>query len=159
MDYETFGEHQWAESGIFDFFRAFVSKWLQDNDEHCFMNISEAIDTFEPKDVIDVPNTLTWADTERDLSAWVGNSMQKQAIQAIYSLQEPVMQSGDQQLIDDWRKMQTSDHFYYMCTKWFNDGDIHAYFNPYATPYEAFISYMNAWHDLKYRLITKGFNL
>ncbi len=159
MDYETFGEHQWAESGIFDFFRAFVNQWLQDNDNNCFMNISEAIDTFEPKDVIDVPNTLTWADTERDLSAWVGNSMQQQAIKAIYSLQEPVMQSNDQQLIDDWRKMQTSDHFYYMCTKWFNDGDIHAYFNPYATPYEAFISYMNAWHDLKYRLITKGFDL
>jgi alpha-amylase len=156
MDYETFGEHQWEDTGIFNFLKALPETWKKHDDEHTFMTLSEAIDSYEPKDSIDVPNTITWADTERDLSAWVGNSMQQQAIKALYSLQEPILKSEDVQLVEDWRKMQTSDHFYYMCTKWFNDGDIHAYFSPYQTPYEAFINYMNAWHDLQYRLIDEG---
>lgn len=103
-----------------------------------------------------MPETITWADTERDLSAWLGNPMQQQAVQALYSLQDPIIASHDLALIEDWRKLQTSDHLYYMCTKWFNDGDIHAYFSPYETPYEAFTNFMNAWHDLKYRLAEKG---
>jgi alpha-amylase len=155
MDYETFGEHQWAESGIFDFLRAFPSEWLKDGDK-TFMTLSEAIDTYEPVDYVDIPHTITWADTERDLSAWLGNGMQQNAIAALYSLQDKILATNDLQLIDDWRKMQTSDHFYYMCTKWFNDGDIHAYFSPYETPYEAFTNFMNAWHDLKFRLAEKG---
>jgi alpha-amylase len=159
MDYETFGEHQWEDTGIFNFLKALPETWKKHNSDHTFMTLSEAIDTFEPKDSVDVPNTITWADTERDLSAWLGNSMQKQAIQALYGLQGAILQSADWQLIEDWRKMQISDHFYYMCTKWFNDGDIHAYFSPYQTPYEAFINYMNAWHDLKYRLLEKGFEV
>lgn len=155
MDYETFGEHQWSESGIFDFLSHLPNEWLQ-TDGNTFMTLSEVIDSFDPVDRIDVPQTTTWADTERDLSAWLGNDMQQQAIQALYGLQDHIIGSNDLLLIDDWRKLQTSDHFYYMCTKWFNDGDIHAYFSPYETPYEAFIAFMNAWHDLKFRLAEKG---
>jgi alpha-amylase len=155
MDYETFGEHQWSDSGIFDFLDALPAEWLKGQD-HTFMTVSEAIDSFEPVGRIDVPQTITWADTERDLSAWLGNPMQQQAIGALYQLQDPVIRSGDLALIEDWRKLQTSDHFYYMCTKWFNDGDIHAYFSPYDTPYEAFTNFMNAWHDLVFRLSEKG---
>ena len=98
-----------------------------------------------------MPNIVTWADTERDLSAWTGNSMQAESLRAIYSLRDKILGSGDNRLIEDWRKLQTSDHFYYMCTKWFNDGDIHAYFSPYENPYDAFIYFMNAWQDMRLR--------
>jgi alpha-amylase len=158
MDYETFGEHQWDESGIFDFLEHLPKEWLRQND-NSFMTVSEAIDAFEPADYIDTPYTVTWADTERDLSAWLGNSMQSSSILKLYGLQDKIMQTGDLGLIEDWRKLQTSDHFYYMCTKWFNDGDIHAYFSPYENPYDAFIAFMNAYHDLLYRLSQKGLSL
>jgi alpha-amylase len=158
MDYETFGEHQWEATGIFEFLQHLPEQWLK-ADNHTFMTITEAADSHETKDVIDTPQTTTWADTERDLSAWLGNPMQQQAIKALYELQQPIIESNDWALIEDWRRMQTSDHFYYMCTKWFNDGDIHAYFSPYDTPYEAFTNFMNAWHDLKYRLVEKGFDV
>ncbi|MGI9027458.1 MAG: glycoside hydrolase family 57 protein [Candidatus Saccharimonadales bacterium] len=150
MDYETFGEHQWDDTGIFDFLEHLPAKWLADPG-HTFMTVSEAADSFHPVDQVDVPHTTTWADTERDLSAWLGNPMQQQAIQALYELQTPIIKSGNLKLIDDWRRLQTSDHFYYMCTKWFNDGDIHAYFSPYESPYEAYINFMNSWHDLRLR--------
>lgn len=156
MDYETFGEHQWKETGIFEFLKSIPETWHNSREDRTFMTLSEAIDNFEPADYIDVPNTITWADTERDLSAWLGNPMQHDAITSLYSLEKPIIDSGDWQLIEDWRKLQTSDHFYYMCTKWFNDGDVHAYFSPYKTPYEAFSNFMNSWHDLKYRLSEKG---
>ncbi len=155
MDYETFGEHQWSESGIFDFLSHLPKEWLK-NEGNTFMTVSEVIDNFEPVDQIDVPQTITWADTERDLSAWLGNAMQTASITALYGLQDTIIGTNDLELINDWRKLQTSDHFYYMCTKWFNDGDIHAYFSPYDTPYEAYINFMNAYHDLKYRLSQKG---
>jgi alpha-amylase len=155
MDYETFGEHQWKESGIFDFLHHLPEQWLGTSG-NTFMTVSETIDAFEPTDVIDTPQTTTWADTERDLSAWLGNPMQQQAIKALYDVQRPIMESGDLQLIEDWRKLTTSDHFYYMCTKWFSDGDIHAYFSPYDTPYEAYMNFMNAWHDVQFRLAEKG---
>jgi alpha-amylase len=155
MDYETFGEHQWSESGIFGFLEHLPKEWLKD-DSHTFMTVSEAIDTFEPVGQIDMPHTITWADTERDLSAWLGNSLQTSSIQALYNLQDKIIGSGDLALIEDWRRLQTSDHFYYMCTKYFNDGDIHAYFSPYDTPYEAYMNFMNAYHDLQYRLSEKG---
>lgn len=158
MDYETFGEHQWHDSGIFDFLDHLPGEWLRRHD-HAFMTTSEAIDAYEPADQVDVPQTTTWADTERDLSAWLGNPMQQQAIQALYDLQVPIMQTNDLTLIEDWRRLQTSDHFYYMCTKWFSDGDIHAYFSPYDTPYEAFTNFMNAFHDLRFRLAEKGQNV
>jgi alpha-amylase len=153
MDYETFGEHQWQESGIFDFLTHLPNEWL--NKGHTFMTISEAIDGIEPVGAIDVPQTTTWADTERDLSAWLGNAMQQQAITSLYELQRQIIRSNDLQLIEDWRRLQTSDHFYYMCTKWWNDGDIHAYFSPYESPYEAFMNFMNVWHDLSFRVNAK----
>lgn len=151
MDYETFGEHQWEESGVFGFLEHLPKEWLK-TEGHRFMTVSEAIDSFEPVGQIDMPDTVTWADTERDLSAWLGNSMQTNSISCLYGLQDKVIASGDWSLIEDWRRLQTSDHFYYMCTKWFNDGDIHAYFSPYETPYEAYINFMNAYRDLEYRL-------
>lgn len=155
MDYETFGEHQWEDSGIFDFLEHLPKAWLH-NEAHTFMTVSEAADVFEPKDTVDCPQTITWADTERDLTAWLGNKMQQGAIASLYGLAGAMMQSGDFALIEDWRKLQTSDHFYYMCTKYFSDGDVHAYFSPYETPYEAYIAFMNAYHDLKYRLAKTG---
>lgn len=151
MDYETFGEHQWADTGIFDFYEAFVDKWLQQED-NTFYTISEAIDNFEPVGEIDMPYTVTWADTERDLTAWLGNRMQQEALRYIYSLEEDILMTDDMNLISDWRKLQTSDHVYYMCTKWFNDGDVHAYFSPYESPYDAFLYYLNAVRDVRWRL-------
>lgn len=153
MDFETFGEHQWADTGIFDFLRALPKEWLKSED-HTYMTVSEAARTFDAKDTIDTPHTVTWADTERDLTAWLGNAMQTNSIQALYDLGNDIKQLGDEALLQDWRKLQTSDHFYYMCTKWFSDGDVHAYFSPYNSPYEAFITYMNAFHDLQARIET-----
>ncbi len=155
MDYETFGEHQWSESGIFDFLNFLPTEWLKTKG-HSFLTVSEACDNFEPVDELDIKDTITWADTERDLSAWLGNSMQTTAIRALYDLEDRIIGTNDLVLIDDWRRLQTSDHFYYMCTKWFNDGDIHAYFSPYDTPYEAYINFMNSFHDIKFRLSGHG---
>ncbi len=155
MDYETFGEHQWEASGIFDFLDALPAQWLR-TPGNSFMTVSEACDTFEPNDQVDVPQTITWADTERDLSAWLGNKIQQEAIIDLYALGGAILRTNDLSLIEDWRRLQTSDHFYYMCTKWWNDGDIHAYFSPYESPYDAYINFMNAYHDLRYRLAEKG---
>lgn len=155
MDYETFGEHQWHESGIFEFLDHLPKEWLK-TEGNTFMTVSEVIDNFESKDQINIPETITWADTERDLSAWLGNAMQASSINSLYALQDKIIGTGDLVLINDWRLLQTSDHFYYMCTKYFNDGDIHAYFSPYDTPYEAYMNFMNAYRDLQYRLAEKG---
>ncbi len=151
MDYETFGEHQWEDKGIFQFMEH-LPKALLAHADTTFMTPSETADAYQTQGDLHVPGILTWADTERDLSAWVGNDMQRAAIEETYSLETDVMRSGKQDIIDDWRKLQTSDHFYYMCTKYFNDGDVHAYFNPYENPYEAYIAHKNALEDLKWRL-------
>ena len=151
MDYETFGEHQWEDTGIFSFYESFINKWLENPDNTCY-TVSGAIDAFEPVSEISMPKTVTWADTERDLTAWLGNSMQQEALRYIYSLEEDIMRTNDQRLIDDWSKLQTSDHVYYMCTKWSNDGDVHAYFSPYESPYDAFLYYINVVRDLRWRL-------
>lgn len=151
MDYETFGEHQWEDTGIFTFFEEFVDRWLQ-NPNNTFYTVSEAIEANEPKDVISMPQTVTWADSERDLTAWLGNSMQQEAMRYLYALEADVLRSNDAELISDWRKLQTSDHAYYMCTKWFTDGDVHAYFSPYSSPYDAFLYYLNAIRDVRWRL-------
>ena len=151
MDYETFGEHQWADTGIFNFLRHLPGELLKHPD-NTFMTPSNVIKTFDAVGEIDCPNIVTWADTERDLSAWVGNDMQKEALNLVYRLKEQVIKSKDQRLLEDWRLLQTSDHFYFMCTKWFNDGDVHKYFSPFDTPYSAFIAYMNVLTDLKLRL-------
>ena len=150
MDYETFGEHQWAEDGIFEFFEQFVRHWVSRPDQK-FYTISEAIEANEPQGEISVTQTVTWADSERDLSAWLGNNLQHEAMKYIYDMTERVMRTGDEQLIDDWRKLQTADHVYYMSTKHADDGSIHSYFSPYSSPYEAFLNYMNAIRDIRWR--------
>lgn len=152
MDYETFGEHQWADTGIFDFFEHFVGKWLS-NPDNTFYTVSEAVAAHKPAGEISMPHTVTWADTERDLTAWLGNSMQHEALRHLYALEDDIMRTGDTELIGDWRRLQTSDHAYYMCTKWFHDGDVHAYFSPYESPYDAFLYFMNALRDVRYRLM------
>ncbi len=152
MDYETFGEHQWADTGIFDFFTAFVGRWLA-NDANTFYTVTEAAEKFEPADTISSPNTITWADTERDLSAWNGNSMQREVMHHLYALEDDVVRTNDNDLIADWRRLTTSDLTYYMCTKAFNDGSVHAYFSPYDSPYDAFLYYMNALRDVRFRLM------
>lgn len=151
MDYETFGEHQWEDSGIFDFLKHLPGDFLA-HDGNTFMTVSEAIDSFEAVDTVDVPQTITWADTERDLTAWTGNRMQQEVLHKLYTLENDVLTTGDHTIIDDWRKLQTSDHPYYMCTKWFTDGDVHAYFSPYESPYDAFLYVMNAVRDLELRV-------
>ena len=150
MDYETFGEHQWAEGGIFEFFEQFVRHWVSRPDQK-FYTISEAIEANEPQGEISVTQTVTWADSERDLSAWLGNNLQHEAMKYIYDMTERVLRTGDGQLIDDWRKLQTADHVYYMSTKHADDGSIHSYFSPYSSPYEAFLNYMNAIRDIRWR--------
>lgn len=152
MDYETFGEHQWADTGIFEFFEKFVGQWLATSN-NVFYTVGEALEANEPVGEISMENVVTWADSERDLTAWLGNSMQQEALRHLYALEDGVMRSGDMNLISDWRRLQTSDHAYYMCTKWFTDGDVHAYFSPYDSPYDAFLYFMNAIRDMRYRLM------
>ncbi|OGZ04944.1 MAG: alpha-amylase [Candidatus Lloydbacteria bacterium RIFCSPHIGHO2_01_FULL_49_22] len=154
MDYETFGEHQWEDTGIFDFMRALPGEILKHPDNE-FLTPSEVADKYEAVGEFDAHNYVSWADVERDLSAWLSNTMQHEAINNIYALEADVFATGDVKIIEDWRKLQTSDHFYYMCTKWFSDGDVHKYFNPYDTPYEAFIAYNNVIHDLRLRIEEK----
>lgn len=151
MDYETFGEHQWEDTGIFQFLERLPEE-LAKNPGIDFRTPSEIIASYDPRDEVDMPNPVTWADTDRDLTAWTGNPMQRSALEAIYALEEKVLLANDLKLLEDWRRLQTSDHFYYMCTKWFNDGDVHAYFSPYESPYDAHIAYMNALQDLRLRL-------
>jgi len=151
MDYETFGEHQWPDTGIFNFLRALPGNILAAG-KNDFMTVSEAIGKYPVVGEVDVPHMISWADTERDLSAWVGNSMQANALHDLYAMGDDVLASGDDQLIHDWRRLQTSDHFYYMCTKWFADGDVHKYFNPYESPYDAYINYMNILDSVRSRL-------
>ena len=146
MDYETFGEHQWADTGIFNFLRHLPSA-LKKHDI-TFHHPSE-LSKIPPKEELDVPNPISWADVERDVSAWLGNSMQQNAMRKVFELKKDIISTGNEELFQTWKKLTTSDHFYYMCTKWFNDGDVHKYFNPYETPYEAFITYMNVIQDIE----------
>lgn len=152
MDYETFGEHQWADTGIFDFTKDWIKEWSS-REDRTFMTISEAAASHPAVDEIDAPHTITWADTERDLTAWLGNRMQQEALKHLYELEDSVLRTSDATLIADWRKLQTSDHVYYMCTKWFSDGDVHAYFSPYDSPYDAFLYFMNALRDVRWRIL------
>lgn len=151
MDYETFGEHQWEASGIFQFMEALPDRLLR-LPGFRFVTPSEAAAEHEPVAELDVHNFMSWADAERDLTAWLGNDMQHDAIETVYRLEERVKASGDDGLLRTWRRLQTSDHFYYMCTKWFADGDVHSYFNPYGSPYDAYINYMNVMADFALRL-------
>jgi alpha-amylase len=117
------------------------------------MTVSQAADFYEVKDEVSMPHVVTWADTERDLSAWLGNRMQQEANHYIYAMEQAILETGDVHLIGDWRRLTTSDHAYYMSTKYWNDGDVHAYFSPKPSPFDAFMDYMNALRDVRFRLI------
>ncbi|MDN3668751.1 glycoside hydrolase family 57 protein [Echinicola jeungdonensis] len=151
MDYETFGEHQWEESGIFEFMRH-LPEAVFSKSNFTFSTPSEVAANIAPVGKIHVPVPISWADEERDLTAWLGNDLQDEAFDRLYELEDMVNRSSDPLIQRDWKYLQTSDHFYYMCTKFFSDGDIHAYFSPYESPYEAFINYMNVLSDFMLRL-------
>ncbi|MCU0917740.1 MAG: glycoside hydrolase family 57 protein [Planctomycetes bacterium] len=153
MDYETLGEHQWEDTGIFEFMRHLPDEVFKHPDNN-FKTPSEVAAAYEPADVVDVPHVISWADTERDLSAWLGNPMQSNALHELYRLEKKIKRSGDPRLLADWRRLQTSDHFYYMCTKYFSDGDVHKYFNPYDSPYDSYINFMNVLDHLQRRCAT-----
>jgi alpha-amylase len=151
LDYETFGEHQQEETGIFHFLKQLPIEVLR-NPDNDFKTIMEAATAYEPVAELDVPDVTSWADAERDASAWVGNSMQKNAAEQLFLLSNKLKGCRDQQLLEDWRRLQTSDHFYYMCTKWLSDGDIHRFFNPHESPYNAFTIFMNILNDVMLRV-------
>ncbi|MFT3737499.1 MAG: glycoside hydrolase family 57 protein [Breznakibacter sp.] len=151
LDYETFGEHQWKETGIFDFLENLPSAVFKKSNFK-FATPSEISESLQPVSAIHVPNPISWADEERDLTAWLGNEMQQEAFNKLYSLLPKIARCPDARLQKDWCYLQTSDHLYYMSTKYFSDGSVHAYFNPYETPYEAFINYMNVLSDFTLRI-------
>ncbi|OQZ05813.1 MAG: alpha-amylase [Planctomycetes bacterium UTPLA1] len=151
MDYETFGEHQWTETGIFEFLYHMPGEVMKISGDNNFMKPSEIVSAYEPSGEYDCPHLISWADTERDLSAWLGNAMQSNALQEAFALEGAVKAKGDAELLSDWRRLLTSDHFYYMCTKYFADGDVHKYFNPYESPYDSYINYMNVLDNVAAR--------
>jgi alpha-amylase len=151
MDYETFGEHQWADTGIFDFLTDLPGEILK-TPTNDFLTPAQLIDRYEPVGEVDVPHMISWADTERDLSAWLGNAMQSNALHELYKLEGQLKEKGDEQLLTDWRRLTTSDHFYYMCTKYWADGDVHRYFSPYESPYDSYINFMNVLDNVRARL-------
>jgi len=148
MDYETFGEHQWESTGIFDFLDHLPAEILKHPDFD-FKTTSEVIDSLQARDSYDVHEFSSWADSERDLSAWLSNSMQKEAIKQIYSIEKEVLSCGNSEIIKVWERLQTSDHYYYMCTKFWSDGDVHKYFSPFDSPYDAYLYFMNVFSDLE----------
>lgn len=150
MDYETFGEHQWSETGIFSFLASLPGEVFKHSSLE-FALASEIIEKHPPRGEFDSPGIISWADVDRDLTAWLENKMQQQAFSELRGLENKARKAKGS-ILEDWRKLQTSDHFYYMCTKWFADGDVHKYFNHYESPYDAFINYMNVLTDLKSRL-------
>jgi alpha-amylase len=152
MDYETIGEHQWAETGIFDFVRHMPGEIMKASNENHFVTPSQLIDRCEPAGEVDVQSMISWADTERDLSAWLGNAMQSNALHELYKLEGPLKDKGDEQLITDWRRLGSSDHLYYMSTKYWADGDVHKYFSPYESPYDSYINFMNVLDNIQTRL-------
>ncbi len=154
MDYESFGEHQRASSGIFDFLKALPGMVLNHSNLE-ILTPTQAATKHQPIAPLNVPYAISWADEERDISAWLGNELQKEAFENLYKIENQVRESNDERLQRDFRRLQASDHFYYMCTKFFSDGDVHKYFNPYDTPYEAFINYMNVLSDITLRTTKK----
>jgi alpha-amylase len=153
MDYETFGEHQWAETGIFDFMKHFPKEVLKR--QHLgFITPKETNDYANyQQESLSFSEPVSWADEQRDLSAWLENDMQKNAIETLYELFHKIRQKGDENLLRQARLLSTSDHFYYMCTKYFQDGDVHKYFSPYDSPDQAYIYYINALADLEERIM------
>lgn len=156
MDFETFGEHQWADSGIFDFFEHFVGEFLSKSWNKFILpgpTMTSAQKKLNQIETYDVPVPISWADVDRDLTAWIDNPLQQDSLRQLYKLEAEVKSKGNEELISDWRCLQTSDHFYYMCTKWAADGDVHAYFSPYADPFKAYQRYSIVLADLKERLL------
>ncbi|MBN2273699.1 MAG: glycoside hydrolase family 57 protein [Bacteroidales bacterium] len=151
IDYETFGEHQWLESGIFDFLKALPGAVFR-NSKFTFGTPSEIVQNLQPISSISVPYPISWADEERDLTAWLGNDLQRDAFNRLFALTDKVNRCTDPRIRKDWKYLQSSDHLYYMSTKFFSDGEIHAYFNPYESPYDAYINYMNILSDFSIRL-------
>jgi len=151
LDYETFGEHNWKETGIFDFLSHMPGAILKKTPFR-FMTPTEIADTLQPVSAISIPTPISWADEERDITAWLGNELQIAALDKLYSLAGKVNKCEDDLIKKDWEYLQSSDHFYYMATKFFSDGAVHAYFNPYETPYDAFMNYMNVLSDFEIRL-------
>ncbi len=147
MDFETFGEHQWEDTGIFSFFEH-VTAWMSQSGHAKFVTPSQALALHAPVDVFYTESPISWADVDRDLTAWLGNPFQDDTTQKIYALKDRVLATKDEKLIENWRRLQTSDHFYYMCTKWFADGDVHAYFSPYGSPFNAYVNYSTVLSDL-----------
>lgn len=151
MDYETFGEHQNASTGIFDFMKALPAALLATGEVE-FATVSEASKRLQPVAVLHCPHAMSWADEERDVTAWLGNDLQNEAFAKLYALAPKVRKAKNKDFEYVWHFMQNSDHFYYMATKWFSDGDVHSYFNPYGSAYEAFINYMNVLADFEIEL-------
>ena len=160
MDYETIGEHQWADTGIFEFLDALPEKIYDINPgQNDFLTPSQVLDSFEPVGEYAAPNWVSWADTERDLSAWLGNPLQDNAVEELYAVRDAVYarnenprNESDEHVLEDWRKLTTSDHVYYMCTKNWSDGNVHKYFSPYDSPYDAYINFMNVLDNVKQRV-------
>jgi alpha-amylase len=152
MDYETFGEHQWADSGIFDFMARLPKVALGKKYDLEFATVSETAAKYQPVAVLHSPHAMSWADEERDVTAWLGNELQDEAFSKLYALRNKVREVANPDYDFVWNFMQNSDHFYYMATKWLSDGDVHTYFNPYGSPYEAFINYMNVLSDFSIEL-------
>lgn len=151
MDYETFGEHHWDDTGIFDFLSHLPGEVLKH--EHLdFITVSEAVERYNPVGDIDVPWAISWADMDRDVSTWLGNDMQVACFNELKNLGRKIKDKENEDLLKTWRRLQTSDHLYYVSTKGLEDGDVHAYFSPYDGPYDGFINYMNILQDLKQKL-------
>jgi alpha-amylase len=148
MDYETFGEHQWVETGIFEFLRHLPGEVLR-HENLDFATVSEAIERYNPIGEIDAPWAISWADEDRNVSTWLGNNMQIACFNELKDIGRKLKRKGDRDLLYIWRLLQTSDHLYYISTKGFEDGNVHAYFSPYDIPYDGFINYMNILQDLK----------
>jgi alpha-amylase len=151
LDYETFGEHNHKDTGIFDFLQHMPGSVLKKT-PYKFMTPTEVTDFLQPVSAISIPSPISWADEERDITAWHGNELQVAALDKLYDLTDKVCRCEDAAIKKDWEYLQASDHFYYMATKFFSDGAVHAYFNPYDTPYDAFMNYMNVLSDFEIRL-------
>ena len=146
MDYETLGEHQSEETGIFKFIQLLPREILKHPDFR-FQTPSEIAVDYKPVAQLDLANLITQADVERDLNPWLGNTLQKDAINTLYGMESKVRNQKDVMFLSAWRMLQASDHFYYMHTEWPADGDVHKDSNPYGSPYDAYINYMNIIDD------------
>lgn len=151
MDYETFGEHHWEDTGIFNFLRALPGE-MEKHRNLSLVTPSQLVERVPVRDSIDVPNVTSWADMERDTSAWLGNEMQRNAFSLLESMEKEVKETKDEGLLRTWRMLGNSDHFYYMCTKSLSDQDVHNYFSPYDSPFDAYINYMNVVNEFRERL-------